>query len=267
MAQDAALIDQLGAARQAFMSGQTNDTLMDGGYYQAVTTDLAGSWIEAALFDQAEPAKLAEYISGSCERFPTAIVASDLFTLTMTLVARNISVATNYVYVGGTSFVAQTDVREQLTRLGIIDRLATNLQGALFSLAAGNGVVDVYRPSADTIVITANRSPPRILLRCSPTTPAIPGGGDRPDETALRDAIGNAFDDQFGSDADPAKRQAFIDCATPVFSPLTAEDRRLVVETNFNPPEDQRERIEVAYPGLAPGAMACAEAVEKDGLP
>ena len=260
------LPEQYDSVRQAFTSGQDRDTLMGGGYYSAIARALEGSWIDMSAFEPGGAMVFEDFVARTCEMMPIAVSAPAPYTLRMTLVSSNGNVTTDYIYVGGTSFVGQTDAREHLTRLGLIERMDRSPQAALFAMAAANGPVDLYRPFADTFVITAQRAPARILIRCSATTPAVADAGGS-DDPALRDAIGRAVDIQFGEGADPLKKQAFIDCALPVFSPLSAEDRKIVIETDFNPPSPDRERIEAAYPQVAAGAMACAEAADSGELP
>lgn len=263
-----ALTDQLLSANQLFAASLDNDGFADGKYYEAMINDIGGSWIEASalMTPDVDPAKLAEYLSTTCDRFPTAITAPAPLTIRMTLVTSKLQVPTTYVYLGGASFAATSDVVAVLTRTGVLDRMKEMPRIGVNAMSYSNGVFGLFRVSPDVIAITSEMRPPRLLARCSSVTPAV-AAQTGPDDDAFKEAIGKAFDDQFGSNADPSKRQAFIDCAIKVFAPLSADDRKIVIATNFNPPSPDRERIEAGYPGLAAGATACAEAADNDALP
>ena len=270
MAQGAVPVDQYTAARQLFYRGLATDGMMDGTYYDEISKDLGGTWIDTSAIPMGNGGQLSEAFADACGRVPIAFTAEAPFTISMQQ-GGTLPVAWTLTYIGGTSFAFHADTVQHLTRLGLMERMDTARQQALFSLSLANSTSDIYRTSPDVMVFTSTRSFPRILVRCSSSTPVgLPAsGGDSAARDALPGVLGKTFDDEFtkGDATDAARREAFITCGTAVFSPLSDADLKIVVESNFNPPPAEMARIAGAYPDLAEGAGQCAQAAEAKGLP
>lgn len=269
-AQGQQLTEQIGSAATAFRLGLDNDGLMGGGYYDALSQDIGGTWVDVTGLPgtpdtTADDAGIAE----ACARQPLAISAGPApLTLTFVLGGTSGAVTTTYTYAGGTTFATYADTTAYLRRLGLLERMDAARRQALLMLSTANASVSIYRPSTDVMVLVSERGLPRIIGRCSPEDPSIAAAEPATaGDSALADALGKTYDEQFGSSAPPEKRDQFVACALRVFAPLSEADRKLVIDTNFDPPTADRDRIEASYPELADGARACAEAAEPDAQP
>lgn len=264
-AQTPSLAEQVAAARQTFMAGLTAEAFREGGYYAVVTEGIDGSYVElSSMIDTADAAGIRRQQDALCGQTPFVVTATPPFGIFIT---RGADEKIQYTYTGGATFVPALDVigyaRGNPSARG---SAATDL------LKRVSEPVSIWRVSRDVFAITG-RDVPDVFVRCpkSGTTPApldlnLPpaSGGDAQAPGAatpmgLEAALGETFDAQFGSDK-PMGREAFVACAAPVFAPLSPEDLAAVIESDFSPPQELRERIEAENPGLSAALAACADA-------
>ncbi|HWA18031.1 MAG TPA: hypothetical protein VG757_03480 [Devosia sp.] len=74
----------------------------------------------------------------------------------------------HYTLVAGSTFAEHTDADEYLAAIGLgPDKTGANFdQRRALALVLVNGLVQIYRPSSDVIVITRDRGYPVLLARC-----------------------------------------------------------------------------------------------------
>lgn len=253
-------LDQYAAAWKSFALGLDSGALARGRYYEAMRDDLDGTWIDTAVLDKVtDPTRARDLIALSCDRQPIALTAPAPYTITLTQTVRDIALDIVFTYVGGTSFSAYTDSTLYLGRFGLLDDLDSAREQALSILSTLNAEVSIVRPSADVLVLMGDRRAPQILVRCRATSPAP---ADAAGDAELKDALGSAFARLFTSE-DQQARDAFVACAFDALSPLSTSDRRMVIDSDFNPPSDEQDRIDAAHPGMKEAARACAQAAQE----
>jgi hypothetical protein len=248
--------DQAISAYQLFYQGLSPEGLYEGGYFDAVTAGIEGKWIAGTYFllnDNPDAETLRTKLSEACSG---PIIAELSVVEPFTIKVRNPrpenEFTQTYVYAGGTRFTSQVDAREFLEYLYLTED--HQRQSAIQSLYFTTQDVMIFRPSADVLIVARPSGNPDIYTRC------IEGDGATVDTAALEAALGKAFDGQYPKAKNPAVRAAFVACAVEAFAPLPASDIQLAVDTDFDPPVKEQERIEAAYPEVNEAARACAEA-------
>jgi hypothetical protein len=176
------IADQAAAAYQMFAGGQSQQEFLSAQYGQFALKGIAGNWVR--LNGPASKTGIETYGSDT-EKFcasPAALTLASPTPLTMTLTT-NLKGGKNftqeYSLIAGSTFGEHTDPGPYLDAVGLgADRTgdAADQQRALL-LSFANGLVQIYRPSADVLVMTRDRGYPIVLARCS-TPPAVPAPSD-----------------------------------------------------------------------------------------
>jgi hypothetical protein len=74
----------------------------------------------------------------------------------------------------------------------------------------------------------------------------------------LKAAIIASFDTHYGQGWGYANvRATFLACVFPIFQPMSDADKRVLIETKFQPPTDDSDRIATTYPGSRGKSQAC----------
>ena len=158
-----------GLSQQAFLSAQYGDRLL---------SNVAGNWVR---LNGPDPKSGAETYGADTARFCQSQAALTLksdtpFTLTLTTNLKGANFSQQYSLIAGSTFGEHTDPAAYLGTLGLgPDKTgdAADQQRALL-LSLANGLVQIYRPSPDILVMTRDRGYPIVLARCpaDATTPA-----------------------------------------------------------------------------------------------
>ena len=74
--------------------------------------------------------------------------------------------AKTYTLVAGSTFSEYTDPASYFAAIGLDKQGPEFDQGRAVALSLANGIVQIYRPSPDILVITRDRAYPTVLARC-----------------------------------------------------------------------------------------------------
>ncbi|HVY50312.1 MAG TPA: hypothetical protein VHA07_02000 [Devosia sp.] len=181
----ASIADQAQAAYAVFAGGLSQQDFLAAHYGDKLFDDIAGNWVR--LNGPQDKTGIETY-GADTERFcksPAALtLASDnplSLTLATNLKGRNFT--QTYTLIAGATFGEHTDPWSYLEAVGIgADKTgdAADQQRALL-LSLANGLVQIYRPSPDILVMTRDRGYPIVLARCPA---AAPPSGPRPPASA-----------------------------------------------------------------------------------
>lgn len=171
------IAEQAAAAYEIFAGGLSQQTFMSAGYGDEVFRDIAGNWVR--LNGPQDKSGIETYGTDTAKfcASPAALTLASTdpisLQLTTNLPDKNFSQA--YVLIAGATFAEHTDPGPYFDAIGLgpdkTGSAADEQRAVLLSLA--NGLVQIYRPSDDILVITRDRAYPIILARC-PTDSAAP---------------------------------------------------------------------------------------------
>jgi hypothetical protein len=150
-----------GLSQQAFLSAQYGEALLD---------HVAGNWVR---LNGPDPKSGAETYGADTARFcqgqaALTLSSSGPLALTLTTNLKGTNFTQQYSLIAGSTFGEHTDPTTYLGALGLgPDKTgdAADQQRALL-LSLANGLVQIYRPSADILVMTRDRGYPIGLARC-----------------------------------------------------------------------------------------------------
>ena len=158
-----------GLSQQAFLSAQYGDKLL---------ANINGNWVR---LNGPDPKSGAETYGADTARFCQSQAAVTLksdspFTLTLTTNLKAANFSQQYSLIAGSTFGEHTDPAAYLGTLGLgpdkTGAAADQQRALLLSLA--NGLMQIYRPSPDVLVMTRDRGYPIVLVRCPAATPTAP---------------------------------------------------------------------------------------------
>lgn len=169
------IADQAQRAYALFAGGQSQQDFLGAKYGATVLKNIAGNWVR--LNGPANGTNIETY-GADTERFcksPAAVTLASPTPVTMTLTTnlKEKNFAQQYSLIAGSTFGEHTDPGPYLDAVGLgPDKTgaAADQQRAVL-LALANGLVQIYRPSEDVLVMTRDRGYPIVLVRC----PAAPG--------------------------------------------------------------------------------------------
>lgn len=164
------IADQAQAAFDVFAGGQSQVDYATTGYATVVLRGIAGKWVSLA---GPEPKTGIETYGADTEKLCKTAAAMTLASpnpLTLTLSAKPAEVEFTQVFtlVAGSTFSEYTEPENYLTAIG----LGPDKRGAeadrrrAIALSLANGVVQIYRPSEDIVVIARDKAYPTVLARC-----------------------------------------------------------------------------------------------------
>jgi hypothetical protein len=140
--------------------------------HQLITANLTGRWhvgSEVLLGDGTDLAP--DLLSKACEKLGTVVTVTP-YEIKLRRSFRRTGkddgvVETIYSDLGGGNYVQYTDPEAYLDRLGLADVTdESRNQAKYMSLRFHAGMVSIYRPSADVLVIAPIAGRPSIMLRC-----------------------------------------------------------------------------------------------------
>ncbi|MEQ1900381.1 MAG: hypothetical protein ABL866_06575 [Devosia sp.] len=165
------IADQAQRAYQTFAGGLSQPAFMVGGIGQAALDGLAGKW---ARLGGPDPKTGVESYGTDRDKLcasDTAVIiaAPSAVSLDVTSTPPDGTFVQHYTLVAGATFAEHTDPTEYFAAIG----LGPNKQGVnadqqrAIALSLVNGLVQIYRPSADILVMTRDRGYPLIFARCA----------------------------------------------------------------------------------------------------
>ena len=164
------IADQAHAAYATFTGGLTQAQFLGAQYSRSALSDVDGTWAKLSGADNKTGVEsYGADTDKACKAGLAPTLASpDPMTLAVTTRTPLGSVTQTYSFIGGTTFGEHVDVINYLNAIGLgLDKTsdAAATQRAL-ALSIVNGIVQIYRPSPDILVVTRDRGFPLVLARC-----------------------------------------------------------------------------------------------------
>ena len=164
------IADQAQAAFDIFAGGQSPLDYTMTGYANAVFKNIAGKWV--SLNGPAAGTGIETY-GADTEKFCKSTAVLTLASpdpLTLTLSAKPVDAEFSQVYtlVAGATFSQYTDPASYFAAIGLgPDKTGPQYdQRRVLALSLANGIVQIYRPSEDVLVIAREKAYPTVLARC-----------------------------------------------------------------------------------------------------
>lgn len=170
------IADQASRAYGLFAGGLSQQGFLAAEYGTKVFSRIAGSWVR---LNGPDPKMGIETYGRDTEKFcssPAALTlsSSNPYSMTLTTNLTGANFSQTYTLVAGSTFGEHTDPETYLTAVGIgPDKSGPNIdQQRALLLSLANGLVQIYRPSEDILVMTRDRGYPIVLARCPTPLPA-----------------------------------------------------------------------------------------------
>lgn len=170
------IADQASRAYQTFAGGLSQQEFLGAQYGVDLFAGIAGNWVR---LNGPDPKAGIETYGADTARFcasPAAVTlaSSNPWSLTLTTNLKGPNFSQNYALIAGSTFGEHTDPAPYLTAIGLgPDKSGPNIdQQRALLLSLANGLVQIYRPSADVLVMTRDRGYPIVLARCPAVAPA-----------------------------------------------------------------------------------------------
>ena len=164
------IADQAQAAFDVFAGGQSQPAYAVSGYANAALRNIAGKWV--SLPGPAPGTGIETYgtdTEKSCRSTAVLTLASpDPLTLTLSARPAATAFSQTYTLVAGATFSQYTDPAPYFAAIGLgPDRSGPQYdQQRALALSLANGIVQIYRPSDDIVVIARDKVYPTVLARC-----------------------------------------------------------------------------------------------------
>jgi hypothetical protein len=164
------IADQAHAAYAQYAAGLSQASFLAGQYGRTVLKDVDGKWTRLNGPDNKTGIESygADTDKACASVQAVAVSAPDPVTLSVVTTTPRGSFAQIYSLIAGSTFGEHVDTAAYLHAIGLGFELtseAANQQRAL-ALSIVNGIVQIYRPSDDILVLTRDRGYPLILARC-----------------------------------------------------------------------------------------------------
>ncbi len=169
-AADSTIADQARTAYTMFAGGLSQEDFLSARYGKSLFAGIAGNWVR---LNGPEGASGIETYGADTEKFCTTGAALTLaspgpLTLGLKTNLKGGNFSQQYTLIAGSTFAEYTDPSAYLDAVGLgpekTGDQADQQRAVLLSLA--NGLVQIYRPSADILVLTRDRGYPIVLARC-----------------------------------------------------------------------------------------------------
>ncbi len=164
------IADQAQAAFDIFAGGQSQMDYNLTAYAAAALDNVAGEWV--SLDGPAYGTGIETY-GADTDRFCKSTAVLTLASpdpLALTLSARPVDseFTQTYTLVAGSTFSEHTDPQPYFAAIGLgPDKTGPEYdRRRAIALSLANGIVQIYRPSEDILVITRDRAYPTVLARC-----------------------------------------------------------------------------------------------------
>ena len=167
------IADQAESAYSLYAGGLSQEGFLTATYGLALLKNISGNWVRLNGPDNKTG---VETYGADTDKFCKSnarltVAAPDSLTLTMTTNLPNGNFTLTYTLIAGSTFGEHTDAGPYLNALGLgLDKTGDNVdQQRALLLSLANGLVQIYRPSEDILVMTRDRGYPVVMARC-PTT-------------------------------------------------------------------------------------------------
>ena len=164
------IADQAQSAYHAYAGGLSQRLFLSAQYGQTALLGVAGQWVRLNGPDNKSG---AESYGADTTKFcasPAALTLSspDPLTLTLGTNLKGPNFTQTYTLIAGTTFGEHTEAVPYLTAIGLgPDKAGDTVdQQRALALSVANGLVQIYRPSEDILVMTRDRGYPTVLARC-----------------------------------------------------------------------------------------------------
>ena len=176
MADTASVADQAQRAYDLYAGGLSQQAFLSAGYGERLFGNIDGRWVRLNGPDNKTGIESYGAFTNKYCKGPAALTlaSTSKLTLTMTTALPAGTYTQSFTLVAGSTFGEHTDPAPYLAALGLgPDKTgdAADQQRALV-LSLTNGMVQIYRPSEDALVMTRDRGYPIVMVRC----PAASGG-------------------------------------------------------------------------------------------
>lgn len=202
--------DQASEAYRLFAGGLSQQAYVTGSYGANLLKDIGGNWVRLGGPDNKSGAETygADYAKLCGGTGMVTLATPNQYTLNLTT---NLSGPNNftqqYSEVVGSTFGEFTDPAAYFKTLGLgpekTGDTADQQRALLLSIA--NGMVNIYRPSPDILVMVHDRGYPLVLARCA--TPA-PAPADNSSSASSMEPASNAPTDTSSAPADGSSASA-----------------------------------------------------------
>ena len=164
------IADQAEAAYARYAGGLSQEAFLSAQYGEKALKGIDGNWVRLNGPDNKTG---TETYGADTEKFcktPAAVTLAspNPLSLTLTTNLKGSNFTQEYLLISGSTFGEHTDPLAYLAAIGLgPDKTgpAIDQQRAL-ALSLANGLVDIYRPSDDILVLTRDRGYPIVLARC-----------------------------------------------------------------------------------------------------
>jgi hypothetical protein len=164
------IADQARDAFAVFAGGQSQADYATAGYGRAALRNIAGNWV--SLGGPAPGTGIETYgadTERSCKSNAVLSLESpDPITMTLSAKPAAAAFSQTYTLVAGSTFSEYTEPTAYFAAIGLgPDRTGPEAdQRRAIALSLANGIVQIYRPSEDILVITRDKAYPTVLARC-----------------------------------------------------------------------------------------------------
>lgn len=164
------IADQAQAAFGVFAAGKSQPDFTLAGVGSVALKDIAGTWVS---LNGPAPGTGIETYGADTEKFCKAtgavtLASTDPLTLTLSANPVGVEFSQTYTLIAGSTFSQYTAPTPYFEAIGLgPDKVGPEFnQSRALALSLANGIVQIYRPSADILVITRDKGYPTILARC-----------------------------------------------------------------------------------------------------
>jgi hypothetical protein len=164
------IADQAQRAFDVFAAGKSQLGYVNGEYGKAVLANIAGKWVR--LGGPSSQTGIETY-GADTERAcgsPAVLALASSNPVTLTIAAEPLDASFSQIFtlVAGSTFSVYTEPESYFTAIGLgADKIGPEYdQQRAFALSGANGIVHVYRPSEDILVIAREKDYPTVLARC-----------------------------------------------------------------------------------------------------
>jgi|GEM_PF-2858865 len=176
-AAEPSIADQAHDAYAMFAGGMSQQAFLGAQFGRYALDDVAGRWVR--LNGPDAKAGIETYgvdTERNCKTQAALTLASpSSLVMTLTTNLRGSNFTQQYSLIAGSTFGEHTDPGPYLDAVGLgpehTGDQADQQRALLLSLA--NGLVQIYRPSADILVMTRDRGYPIVLARCPAALPPV----------------------------------------------------------------------------------------------
>lgn len=168
------IADQASRAYAVFAGGLSQQGFLGAAYGGKLFDGIAGNWVR---LNGPDPKIGRESYGPDTQKFCASQAALTLgssgpYSMTLTTNLKGANFSQVYTLIAGSTFGEHTDPDAYLTAIGLgADKAGPNIeQQRALLLSLANGLVQIYRPSEDILVMTRDRGYPIVLARC-PTAP------------------------------------------------------------------------------------------------